>query len=127
MIGVMCLARSLTAMPESLLRFVVLRKTALYRKWRDNLKLGHYSTIVKFAEMRARCFGMRSKNVTTEILILHGFGEHLLDIGGVDRSILRFEVGTFEADLVQQSFNNRVQTSRADIFGLLIHARGKVS
>ena len=32
-------------MRDSLLRFVVLRKTALYRKRRENLKLGHYHNI----------------------------------------------------------------------------------
>src|ERR1044072_933118 len=66
------------------------------------------------------------ENVTAEILILDRVFEHALNVGSVDRLLLGLEVGTFETDLVEKSFDDRVQAPRADVFRFLVHASREV-
>ena len=75
---------------------------------------------------RALVLEERLKNVATQILVLDGIGEHLMNIGRIDRLILRLQVRSFETDLVQQPLHDGVQAASADIFRLLIDLRGKV-
>jgi hypothetical protein len=41
--------------------------------------------------------------------------------------MLRFQIRSFEADLLQAVFHDRLQTARADVFSLLIHLRAKLA
>ena len=50
-----------------------------------------------------------SQNVAAKVLILNGFGEHLLDIGGVDVLFLWFQIRSFKTNLFQQFFHDRLQ------------------
>src|SRR6185503_17021089 len=65
-------------------------------------------------------------NVTTEILILNSVREHSGYVSRVNALVLRIEIGAFKADLFQKLFHDRLQSTRADIFGLLIDLSGEV-
>src|SRR5208283_450521 len=71
------------------------------------------------------CSRLTLENVTAQILVLYDVRELLVNVGGIYLHRFLFQVRRFERELIQDFFQNRVQTARADVFRLLIHAGGK--
>src|SRR5258708_902280 len=59
------------------------------------------------------------------MLVLGDGREVLGGVSGVNLHVLFLEVGRFERDFVENFLEDGVQTARADIFGLLVHAGGE--
>src|SRR5579871_513514 len=65
------------------------------------------------------------QDVAAQILILHDVGKLLVDVGGVDLNVFLFKVRSFEGKLIQNLFEDRVETAGANIFSLLVDAGGE--
>src|ERR1044071_6809265 len=72
------------------------------------------------------CRGECLKNVPAEILVLHCCSKHLLDVCGVYSLFLWFEIWSFKTDLFQQLFHNRLETTRTDVFRLMVNLGSEI-
>src|SRR2546423_6386853 len=68
-----------------------------------------------------------SQDVATQVLILDDFGELFMDIRGIYFDIFLFQIRRLEGKLVENFFENGVQTSSADIFRLLVDTGSEFS
>ena len=66
-----------------------------------------------------------SQNIPAQVLVLDDLGELFADVHGVHLDGLLLEVGTVEGNILQQFFENGVETARADVLGGFIHPRGE--
>src|SRR5579864_5480764 len=64
------------------------------------------------------------KDVTAQILILDDVCKLSLDVGGVELDRLFLHFRRLKGDLLEDLFENRMQAARADVFGMLVYARG---
>src|SRR5216117_360332 len=68
-----------------------------------------------------------SQDVPAEVLVLHDFGEHFLDVACVNSDRLLLEIGAFKGDVVKEFLHDRMKAAGANVLRAFIHRRGEAS
>src|SRR5712691_2622191 len=69
---------------------------------------------------------LRLEDVPRQVLVFHDIGQHLANVVGIHVDLLPFSFRSVEADLIEHSFHDGMQTPRADVFCSFIHTEGEV-
>src|SRR5438046_9932269 len=61
-----------------------------------------------------RHFQRNSQDVPAEVLVLHDFGEHFLNVACANSDRLLLELGAFKGDVVEEFLHDRMQAAGAE-------------
>jgi len=97
------------------------------RKREFEISRGRILRASGFRELRGSIFDFRIlQDVAAQVLVLYDFGELFVHVGGIDLDVFLFEIGSLEGKFVKNLFQNSVQATGADVFGLLVYDRGEL-